>query len=46
MTLANALLLPPSFFDQAIPAPAGGRLLWEDSAFIFLEDGSGYLMLE
>lgn len=46
MTLANALLFPPGMFDQAAVTPTGGRLLWEDSAFILLEDGSGYLMLE
>jgi hypothetical protein len=46
MTLAAALLFPPSLFDQGSPAPTGGRLLWEDAAFILLEDGSGYLTLE
>ncbi len=46
MTLALALLLPPGVFDTAAPAPEGGRLLWEDAAFIMLEDGLGYLTLE
>jgi hypothetical protein len=46
MTLALALLFPPSFFDEGTPTPGVNRLLWEDSAFILLEDGSGYLALE
>lgn len=46
MTLALAFLFPPSLFDAAAPVVTGGRLLWEDSAFIMLEDGLGYLTLE
>lgn len=46
MTLALAFLLPPGMFDTAAPAPEGGRLLWEDSFLIVLEDGAGYLALE
>lgn len=52
MTLAIAFLLPPGMLDSSSqnpgpgPSPGGNRLLWEDSAFIFLEDGYGYLVLE
>jgi hypothetical protein len=46
MTLALAFLFPPGILDTAAPAPAGGKLLWEDSFFIALEDGAGYLALE
>lgn len=49
MTLALALLLPSGMLEPdqpGPPSPSGDRLLWEDSAFVMLEDGLGYLLLE